>query len=40
LVVYLIIGVSKAQKIRLGHALWIGFIAAVTYQGFFLVFNR
>jgi hypothetical protein len=39
-VVYLVIGVSKAQKIKPGHALWIGFIAAVTYQVFFMVFNR
>jgi hypothetical protein len=40
LVVYLIIGINKAQKIKLGHALWIGFIAAATYQVFFMVFNR
>ena len=40
LFVYLIIGVSKAQKIKWGHGLWIGFIAAVTYQVFFMVFNR
>jgi hypothetical protein len=40
LLVYLVIGVGKAQKIRPGHALWIGCIAAVTYQVFFMVFNR
>jgi hypothetical protein len=40
LFVYLIIGVSRAQKIKSGHALWIGVIAAIVYQGVFLVFNR
>jgi hypothetical protein len=40
LLVYLIIGVSKSQKIKPGHALWIGFIAACVYQGVFMVFNR
>ena len=38
--VYLMIGVYKAQKIKPGHAVWIGFIAAVVYQVRFLVFNR
>ena len=37
---YLIIGVAKAQKIKFGHALWIGFIAASVYQLVFMVFNR
>ena len=40
LFVYLIIGVSRAQKIKWGHALWIGSIAAVVYQVVFMVFNR
>ncbi len=40
LFVYLIVGVYRAQKIKIGHALWIGSIAAVTYQTFFMVFNR
>ncbi len=40
LVVFLIIGVARSQKIRLVHALWIGFLAAVTYQGVFFIFNR
>jgi hypothetical protein len=40
LCVYLIIGVARSQKIKPGHALWIGFIAAVVYQGVFFIFNR
>ena len=40
LVVYLIIGVARAQKIKFAHALWIGFIAAIVYQGVFFIFNR
>lgn len=40
LVVLLIKGVGASQKIRPLHALWIGFIAAIVYQGIFLVFNR
>ena len=40
LVVLLIKGVGASQKIKPVHALWIGTIAAVVYQGFFLVFNR
>ena len=40
LFVYLIIGVASSQKIKLGHALWIGCIAAVTYQGVFFIYNR
>lgn len=40
LFVYLIAGVARAQKIKFVHALWIGFISAVAYQGMFLVFNR
>ena len=35
-----ILGVSRAEKIKLRHALWIGFIAAIIYQMMFLVFNR
>jgi Yip1 domain len=40
LFVYLIIGVSRSQKIQFRHALWIGCIAAATYQGVFFIFNR
>jgi len=40
LFVYLIIGVASSQRIKLVHALWIGCIAAVTYQGVFFIFNR
>lgn len=40
LVVQLILGTSKAQKIKPIHALWIGCIAAVVYQGVFFIFNR
>jgi hypothetical protein len=40
LVVLLIKGVGASQKIRPLHALWIGFMAAIVYQGVFLVFNR
>jgi hypothetical protein len=40
LFVYLIIGVGRAQKIKPVHALWIGSIAAIVYQVFFMVFNR
>jgi hypothetical protein len=40
LFVLTILGVAHAEKIKLRHALWIGFIAAILYQGMFLVFNR
>jgi hypothetical protein len=40
LLVYLIMGVYKVQKIKPVHSLWIGFIAAVVYQVVFMVFNR
>jgi hypothetical protein len=40
LIVYLIIGVARSQMIKFGHALWIGFISAVAYQGVFFIFNR
>jgi hypothetical protein len=40
LFVYLIIGVARSQKIKFAHALWIGFLAAVVYQGVFFIFNR
>ena len=40
LFVYLIIGVSKSQKIKFAHALWIGSFAAIVYQVVFMVFNR
>jgi hypothetical protein len=37
--VYLIAGLERAQKIKLKHALWIGSIAAIAYQGVFMIFN-
>jgi len=40
LVLQLILGVGKVQKIKPVHALWIGCIAAVVYQGTFFIFNR
>lgn len=40
LAIQMIVGVARAQKIKPLHALWIGFIAAVVYQGIFFVFNR
>ena len=40
LFVYLIAGVERAQKIKLKHALWIGSLAAIAYQGVFMIFNR
>ena len=40
LFVYLTIGVARAQKIKWVHAVWIGFIAAIVYQGVFFIFNR
>jgi len=40
LFVLCILGVSHAQKIKPVHALWIGSIAAVIYQGVFFIFNR
>ena len=40
LFVRLIQGVRAAERIKPGHALVIGTIAAIVYQGMFLVFNR
>lgn len=40
LVVLLIKAVGASQKIKPLHALWIGSIAAVVYQGVFFIFNR
>ncbi len=40
LFVLLIKGVSAAQKIKLGPAIFIGSVAAIVYQGIFFIFNR
>ncbi|MGE5377652.1 MAG: YIP1 family protein [Bacteroidota bacterium] len=40
LCIFLMIGVARSQKIKPGHALWIGLLAAVSYQGVFFIFNR
>jgi hypothetical protein len=40
LFVQLILGVRVSQRIKPGYALAIGAIAAILYQGVFLVFNR
>jgi hypothetical protein len=40
LFVYLVIGVARSQKIKPVHALWIGCMAAIAYQGVFFIFNR
>jgi len=33
-------GVRAAQRIKPWHALWIGTVSAIVYQGVFLIFNR
>lgn len=40
LFVQLILGLSRAEKIKPVHAIWIGSVAAILYQVMFLVFNR
>jgi Yip1-like protein len=40
LLVLLIKGVRSAQRIKLGPAIFIGFVAFIVYQGTFFIFNR
>lgn len=40
LFVLLITGIRSVQKVKLSTALWIGSIAAIIYQGVFVIFNR
>jgi hypothetical protein len=40
LFVQLITGVRASQRIKPGYALVIGAVAAIVYQGIFLIFNR